>query len=1851
MPTREELAGALRKADAAGNVEDARRIAGAIRAFDAKAKPAAQTVNPMVAQGQAAQREYEAAGSPELPADNTVRMPAARDPLAPRAGEEWRKIDRSAQPAPQSPFRSKEHAERIMAATAETNKAKRENEEYRAGRGPRINAISDFLIGGLNAGDQALYSAADAGLNAIDPERRGAKAVRESLLPFAGLRENNDIVRAIPEMAAGIAENPASGAATVVEGMEPTHMIARGGNNLRDAGRAALQGDWKEAQAQYSEATPDLLFGTLGVTPFESMAVSAAKRGVAAPGEALRAQMGRAAEGFRQFDAPAVVEPPPAQPTPAPAPAVTVAPAATPKPQFFDPAGNPVEAEVVARSEKGGVIVRTKDGREVLVGDEIAERSARDPEYVIEFLDGQKSVSAMSDAELANARTRAEEVIKARQQAGQPVQSYLRDRNAAVYEQKRRAGGSAPVVQPTAPQAPPRPTQPGPSGTGQQPNAGNAAPAAGAAPAAAAQPILNATPAAAQSPIALAKSDAKIIGRLLQAGGVPRNDVNNLLTGLVQAYQGSNSSRLPLAFFAEEYLPTVLPKQTADDVIQKLRGFGRERYSANGPKDTSRSTMRNTVDTLRSTQQDNLSGVMDANLYKGKLIGQEDKLNAQLEQNARTAYTTALENANNRLLNGKATQAERDALGEIQALLHNGAFLKEVPAHLRIKAMRDGINLEDYVQKDPIAAAHWLQSELRQAVTAAEGVGGMATSESRLYGEMRTTLLEQLEKVVPGYRGARKAHGDIYGAKEAIEFGGNFFKSARSEVETARLARQFKAMSVRQKTAATMSIRDALKNEFRNKAEDTAAKVTRLQQAGVLDALETVLGADGKRVADAIRNTVKENERIRAVDMMSGANNADNLAQMEAAQEAVRSPVNKAIGSLGDNRSWAATLTGDALLAVNGLPPVLTGGKIASSAVGKLGKPSARKLASATKTLYDLPTPGANALASPPRAPRASGPRSPKPSPEQAQATLDDLLRQYDALDHRANPEAGQKLLRQIDRLKKQLGGPTPNALATPPRPPVKNGFGSSSLDMSEPARMQRAREQGERLKSVIADDFRFYDEFDVIKANKQLGPRELQEIYRTAFGSQTGVTSRRELLDMMQSDRVLAARRIKSGMAPLEQEFRGYVRSFDQPDGSTFNVSFEKSKSGAIDVSFWNAAGDVDSVGGSSLAEATQTFRRVWDEVVSDIKDNGHSIYEFIGNTPQKQRIYEAAADRLPPPDGYAWAKPNGVITLQRVAPSQSGSSKLLAGMGGRVGSQVAPPAVAATVASVGPEGEAPEDKWARMAAAAALTVGVRNLPALRKFASEARGTNQATFGGVNAKTADLKLKGIAEDMEKAGAGRDQIWKETGWFKGNDGNWKFEIPDNDLQVRPDAAMRGKGVLDDFVSDADAGGAYPELAKIPTKRGEGYYQPPEQFADEEVSFSGRGQKARSVIAHERQHAIQDMEGFATGESNNPTKFAFDAPYQAKWDAIVKEKREIMNAVDIGDLRKRQSKGERISPNEAPYLERFNELEAQQQPMMRDLLLSPEDTYRRSAGEVEARNVQKRLDMTPEERRRTPPWVTQDTPDDKQVISIQRGGGRKSAPPAQAGFSFGGGGKGPPNALKTGPVKKPGPQMSRAAEEATRELRAARSAYSRAANKWVMKDDRELRVKPLEDRVVAAENRLAEVLKNDARIKVAGARIKGTVEKTLNSQTRSTLAGIGIGAAGGTGLLMGYNALSGEKRPDNPMSPKDPRWFWSTVQNDKQTMVNVQKALRDWDEWPQEETRHPNGAVTYKDVEMTGRYGKTTKDALRSWRYARGLDPDAPMSKQDLARLLSGPKGYQSDDGAWRYGDGEEARAQ
>lgn len=297
-----------------------------------------------------------------------------------------------------------------------------------------------------------------------------------------------------------------------------------------------------------------------------------------------------------------------------------------------------------------------------------------------------------------------------------------------------------------------------------------------------------------------------------------------------------------------------------------------------------------------------------------------------------------------------------------------------------------------------------------------------------------------------------------------------------------------------------------------------------------------------------------------------------------------------------------------------------------------------------------------------------------------------------------------------------------------------------------------------------------------------------------------------------------------------------------------------------------------------------------------------------------------------------------------------------------------------------------------------------------------------QDTFAGINAKTADRVKLARAQEMDAAGADRRAIWDATGWFKGADGKWRFEIDDRNLKPKTSAMMRSKGRLDDFVSDADAGGAYPDLAAMPAKRGiemdsAGYEPPGYSASGEGLQFGARGGTAREQILHERQHAIQNREGFASGGNPSHTPYFFNDPAdQAKWQALRDEKEAIENAIDMKDLRVREWRGKRdlsryaeypdiverlkrdarISPNEAPYLARYNEIEAEMEAL-RKKAPSGIETYRRLAGEVEARNVQARRNMTPEERRAKAPWTTQDVPDERQFVRFGQSGPQMSVP--------------------------------------------------------------------------------------------------------------------------------------------------------------------------------------------------------------------------------------------------------------
>ena len=55
-------------------------------------------------------------------------------------------------------------------------------------------------------------------------------------------------------------------------------------------------------------------------------------------------------------------------------------------------------------------------------------------------------------------------------------------------------------------------------------------------------------------------------------------------------------------------------------------------------------------------------------------------------------------------------------------------------------------------------------------------------------------------------------------------------------------------------------------------------------------------------------------------------------------------------------------------------------------------------------------------------------------------------------------------------------------------------------------------------------------------------------------------------------------------------------------------------------------------------------------------------------------------------------------------------------------------------------------------------------------------------SFGGRNANRADLEALDRAQDMERRGVAADTIFRETGWFQGADGKWRFEIDDSGME-------------------------------------------------------------------------------------------------------------------------------------------------------------------------------------------------------------------------------------------------------------------------------------------------------------------------------------------------------------------------------------------------------------------------------------------------------------------------------------
>ncbi len=263
---------------------------------------------------------------------------------------------------------------------------------------------------------------------------------------------------------------------------------------------------------------------------------------------------------------------------------------------------------------------------------------------------------------------------------------------------------------------------------------------------------------------------------------------------------------------------------------------------------------------------------------------------------------------------------------------------------------------------------------------------------------------------------------------------------------------------------------------------------------------------------------------------------------------------------------------------------------------------------------------------------------------------------------------------------------------------------------------------------------------------------------------------------------------------------------------------------------------------------------------------------------------------------------------------------------------------------------------------------------------------------GRAGAERLGIRGLGDAEAMERSGATQEDIWRETGWWRGADGKWRVEIPDFTLSMEtldreaygndPDYFVR-KRKLPDLIGDTRLFDAYPQLRRVTVQTPHsdqfgglntyGDYNNGTRIRLNMSAMQFNPDEVRATLAHEIQHAIQAQEGLAQGGNAGQFK-----------------------PVDVAKMR-RKAKAERKRGNVAEADRLETEADEMEENALDGMVVVDNqgymdefEAYQSLAGEVEARNVEKRLNMTPEERAATPPWETEDVEEGRQIVRFSIG---------------------------------------------------------------------------------------------------------------------------------------------------------------------------------------------------------------------------------------------------------------------
>lgn len=244
--------------------------------------------------------------------------------------------------------------------------------------------------------------------------------------------------------------------------------------------------------------------------------------------------------------------------------------------------------------------------------------------------------------------------------------------------------------------------------------------------------------------------------------------------------------------------------------------------------------------------------------------------------------------------------------------------------------------------------------------------------------------------------------------------------------------------------------------------------------------------------------------------------------------------------------------------------------------------------------------------------------------------------------------------------------------------------------------------------------------------------------------------------------------------------------------------------------------------------------------------------------------------------------------------------------------------------------------------------------------------------------RTARMDNLSVARKMEEEKKDAKAIKMATGWERGADGKWRYEMPDAKIKDTMDVGgghivkryeddmLWNGGKLSKVIDAPELFKAYPQLKDVRIDTDAIMNDMPSngEYNAKTNTITIHADELKymnSILNHEIQHVIQSIEGFDRGGSPRLVR-----------GEIKKRLAEVTKQI-------RQLRAEGKEDEAKAIVEKnrglYNAYQAN----------DDYNSYKSLAGEVEARNVQERMNMSPEERRRTLAESTEDVARKDQIF--------------------------------------------------------------------------------------------------------------------------------------------------------------------------------------------------------------------------------------------------------------------------